>query len=279
MDPGLPRNRFWIAAPSGVEAWSSAWTGHAPPRHSHDAYQISFTRAGLGRFVIRGRSSAIPADSFVIIEPGEVHEVYPVASSSWTFDTLYLDEESIEGLAGHPARRGGRSAFPTADDRLATSFSLLHRAIVDRTPIIEQEDRLVALILALDGLRDGPSPIKIPETSLHRVRDFLDQCPEPGVSLADLAALADLSPSHLSRSFRREFGLPPHAYLIQVRVSRARTLLRRGMPVIEVATCVGFTDQAHLTRHFRRLVGVTPGHYRSGSRNVQDRPDRRLYPW
>ena len=89
----------------------------------------------------------------MVIEPGEVHEVHPVASSSWTFDTLYLDEESIEGLAGPPARRGGHPAFPTADDRLATSFSLLHRAIVDRTPIIEQEDRLVALILALDGLR------------------------------------------------------------------------------------------------------------------------------
>lgn len=279
MDPGLPRNRCWIAARSGVEAWSSAWTGHAPPRHSHDAYQISFTRAGLGQFVVRGRSSPSPAGNLVIIEPGQVHEVYPDGGSSWTFDTLYLDEESIDGLAGDPARRGERSAAPTADDRLATRFSLLHRAIVDRSPIIEQEDRLVGLVQVIDGLRHEPPPSKIPETSLHRVRDFLDECPEPGVSLADLAALADLSPSHLSRSFRREFGLPPHAYLIQVRVSRARTLLRRGMPVIEVATCVGFADQAHLTRHFRRLVGVTPGHYRSGSTNVQDRPDRQLYPW
>jgi AraC-like DNA-binding protein len=71
-----------------------------------------------------------------------------------------------------------------------------------------------------------------------------------------------LSPFHLLRVFRAAVGLPPHAYQIQLRVARAKELLRAGMPIAAVAVEVGFVDQSHLTRHFKRLVGVPPGRYR-----------------
>ncbi|HYM70106.1 MAG TPA: helix-turn-helix transcriptional regulator, partial [bacterium] len=66
---------------------------------------------------------------------------------------------------------------------------------------------------------------------------------------------------HLCRTFHREVGLPPHAYQTQVRVERARSLLRNGVPIAEAAAAVGFYDQAHLTRQFKRVIGVTPGQY------------------
>jgi AraC-like DNA-binding protein len=215
----------------------------------------------------------------VLIEPGEVHEVFP-GGVPWAFDTLYLDEEALQDMDGMSGRCP-TSTSPVAlatDARLAESFSRLHRAVVDGSPIIEQDEALVGLVGALENGRSEPSRRLPGRMALDRVREFLDECPGEDISLADLAVLADLSTSHLSRSFRREFGLPPHAYLIQARVRRARSLLRRGNPVIEVAALVGFADQAHLTRHFRRLVDVTPGLYRSGGRIVQDRPDDGPYP-
>jgi AraC-like DNA-binding protein len=63
------------------------------------------------------------------------------------------------------------------------------------------------------------------------------------------------------RAFRAETGLPPHAYLNQVRVRQARALLASGMAPAQVAATTGFADQAHLTRHFKRVVGVPPGAY------------------
>jgi AraC-like DNA-binding protein len=77
----------------------------------------------------------------------------------------------------------------------------------------------------------------------------------------------------LLRSFRAEVGMPPYAWLAQHRVARARVLLEQGHRPADAATLTGFADQAHLTRWFRRVVGVTPGAYRNG---VQDsrRPHR-----
>jgi AraC-like DNA-binding protein len=86
-------------------------------------------------------------------------------------------------------------------------------------------------------------------------------------ALTEIAAEAGLSRYQLVRSFRAEVGLPPYAWLAQHRVARARVLLERGYRPAEAAALTGFADQAHLTRWFRRVVGVTPGAYRN---SVQD---------
>lgn len=63
------------------------------------------------------------------------------------------------------------------------------------------------------------------------------------------------------RTFARRFGLPPHAFQVHLRVERGRELLRRGFGAAEVAMMVGFADQSHFTRHFRRIWGITPAAY------------------
>src|SRR5436309_3146946 len=78
-------------------------------------------------------------------------------------------------------------------------------------------------------------------------------------TLDELAAAAGMSPFALLRAFRAETGLPPHAYLNQLRVRLARQLLDAGLPPAQVAADAGFADQPHLTRHFKRAVGVPPG--------------------
>lgn len=84
------------------------------------------------------------------------------------------------------------------------------------------------------------------------------------ITLDDLARHADLDKFHLCRAFRAQVGLPPHAYLTRLRIHRAKELLGRGLRASEVAPLVGLYDQSQLTRHFRRLVGTTPGRYGKG---------------
>ena len=82
-----------------------------------------------------------------------------------------------------------------------------------------------------------------------------------------MASDLGLSRYQLLRAFRTTMGIPPYAWLAQYRVKRARGLLASGLRPAEVATLVGFADQAHLTRWFRRVMGVTPAAYRN---SVQD---------
>ena len=96
-----------------------------------------------------------------------------------------------------------------------------------------------------------------------QLRELLDARVQPGISLDEAAGLLDRRPTHLVRAFSREFGLPPHLYLTGRRVELARRHLLAGLPPAEVAVLAGFYDQSHLTRQFRRMLGVSPGRYAS----------------
>ncbi len=111
----------------------------------------------------------------------------------------------------------------------------------------------------------------LPPGALRRIADFLRAHLAENITVADLARLAGLSPFHFARSFRKDTGLAPHQYLIRLRVERARELLQRkpfDQPLAMIAAQVGFYDQSHLCRHFRRHVGVTPLRFQGRSKNV-----------
>jgi AraC-like DNA-binding protein len=92
-----------------------------------------------------------------------------------------------------------------------------------------------------------------------RVRRYIDAHYAELVRIDALADVAGQSPCHVIHAFTRQFGMPPYTYLTQVRVARACELLREGRQVSDTAFAVGFHDQSHLTRFFKRIVGVPPG--------------------
>lgn len=98
---------------------------------------------------------------------------------------------------------------------------------------------------------------------LRLVRDFINDYLGNEIRLEELAALANSSPARFTKQFKRSTGLPPHQYVIQQRVERAKELLSRGeLSIAQVSQAVGFFDQSHLVRHFKTWVGVTPKDYR-----------------
>lgn len=99
----------------------------------------------------------------------------------------------------------------------------------------------------------------LPRYRLRQVIEYVDTYLGQDLTLADLAAIAQLSPNHFTRLFKQSTGLTPHQYLIQQRVERAKRLLIKGkLAIADVALAVGFTHQSHLNRHFKRWVGTTP---------------------
>jgi AraC family transcriptional regulator len=99
---------------------------------------------------------------------------------------------------------------------------------------------------------------------LRRVRDYMEARLGEDLLLTVLADIACLSPYHFRRSFKRSAGVGPQRYVIQRRVERAKTLLRRtGQPLARIAQEIGFADQSHLTAVFQREIGVTPSHFRA----------------
>jgi len=159
-------------------------------------------------------------------------------------ETVVYDEHSGRLLrAAHVAAECG--------DRLASS-TLLRTALAG---LLTAHARPVPQAGQPPAVR-GRAP-----AAVTAARDLLAVRLADPPSLDDLALAAGMSPFTLLRAFRGETGLPPHAYLNQLRVRHARRLLDGGLAPAVVAAEAGFADQAHLTRHFKRVMGVPPGAY------------------
>jgi len=103
----------------------------------------------------------------------------------------------------------------------------------------------------------------LPPGAIRRVREYVEAHLSESMDLAELAGIAGLSVFHFARQFKQSAGVTPHHYLVQRRVERAQDMLSRtDLSLAEVALAAGFSDQSHLARHFRQMLGTTPGEFR-----------------
>ena len=121
--------------------------------------------------------------------------------------------------------------------------------------------------------RMNPVPVRkpaLPSDKLQRVQQYVEEHLDQRLPISRLAAVVNMSPFHFARLFKQATGLAPHAYLLHRRVERAKQLLREeALPLVSVATRVGFQTQGHFTEVFRRHAGLTPRHSRL---SVRERP-------
>lgn len=123
---------------------------------------------------------------------------------------------------------------------------------------------LTSLAYILERLPDAEPARTLSEPKLARVLDYIQQHLDRNITLAELAALVELTPRYFCELFRRTTGRPPHQFQIEQRIERAKSLLERpGLPLREVALMAGFSSQSHLNVYFRRIAGMTPARYRA----------------
>jgi len=264
------RVKFWHDTTlSDLELLHATYVTHSFAPHTHEGYVIGVIEQGAEQFEYRRSRHVAPAGSIVFINPGEMHTGSSATEYGWTYRTLYPSIELLQRAATELAGRQHDMPFfaePVVHDpEMMAEISLAHRAMEEQTSVLERESRLLwtlaRLIVRYADDHPHPRPLTKVHSGILRVRSYLDENYAQNISLAQLVEIAQLSPFHLLRSFRNQVALPPHAYQIQVRILRAKQMLRAGMPCVETAFAVGFADQSHFTKHFKRIVGVTPGLY------------------
>ncbi|MFD0279492.1 AraC family transcriptional regulator [Kitasatospora sp. NPDC127111] len=244
---------------------------HVYAPHSHAEYTIGVCVGGSEVIDYRGGRLHVGLGEIVVLEPGEVHTGGPGTTEGYAYRALYVPPPLLAEATEAPSH----FAAPVVDDpALAAALRTAHTELsASPADALEAESRLSWLLGALAHRHGSARPVRDRVSGAGQiaraVRDRLaDELLAPP-ALTDLAADFGLSRYQLLRAFRDTMGLPPYAWLAQHRVARARVLLEHGLRPAEVAGLVGFADQAHLTRWFRRVLGVTPAAYRN---SVQDGP-------
>jgi len=265
----------------GLEFLHATFVRHSFPRHTHDTFAIGVIEGGVQATYYNGSTHIATCRDICLINPGEVHTGFSPHPSGWTYRVFYPEPSLLESVASEMLpRRCGLPHFSSPvikDPLLSTGILSLLKALDLSDVTIERETLLYSVIAQMisrhaDTKGISPAPKRVERRVIQVLLDYLDQHFAENVTLRDLSDAAGLSEFHLLRVFRAAVGLPPHAYVIQKRVDRARRLLLTGLSIADVSLEAGFADQSHFTRAFKRIVGVTPGCYRA-SNSVQDAPD------
>ncbi|WP_252441452.1 helix-turn-helix domain-containing protein [Pseudonocardia humida] len=263
--PGRCRVRAWRPAVPGIaEVFHARIVDYAYPLHVHDTWTVLIVDDGAIAYDLDRRSCGASLGTVAVLPPGVVHNGKPAPGTAAGFRkrNLYLEPSFLPAALVGPA-----VDRTTVDDpALRAALAALHDALAAGVGPLDAEARLALIGERIAGhLAPRTAAARRPESPVaDRLRDLLDARLTDPLPLREAAALLDRSVPHLVRSFTRRHGLSPHAYVLGRRVEAARTRLLAGARPADVAVELGFHDQAHLTRHFRRHTSTTPGRYARG---------------
>jgi len=261
---------------SGVEAIRARFSGHAYDPHRHEEWLVGVTDWGLQDFFCRGARRLSTAGRLILMEPGELHDGRAGGEDGFGYSMLSLPQGWVQACLGE-APAGFRQTLGD-DERLAGA---IRRACALLDAPANPGGRLArdaALDAVLSGLRrhfglgedqGAAADPAVARRARDRLHALLAEGDDLGAdALAEAAGVGDRF--RLARAFRAAYGTPPHAYLVQIRLTEARRLLTAGERPAAVAAACGFADQSHLGRWFRRAYGVTPAAYRACCTGVPD---------
>lgn len=254
---------------NNLEMLHADYYAHVFQPHIHEEYSISVIDGGGNAFLHRGTQHIAPPGTVIVINPQELHTGSAANELGLHYRAMYpgviLMRQIAAELTGHAWEMPFFKQSVMYDPYVAGLMRRFHQRVRDGEPIMEQQ---TALRVALGELivrhavnRPHPQQLGDERLAVAQARDYLEAHYTENVDLETLATMTALSPFYLARVFHQQVGLPPHKYLTHIRITRAKALLTLGYSASDVALETGFSDQSHLTRHFKRIVGITPGHY------------------
>jgi AraC-like DNA-binding protein len=249
-----------------VEVLQGSYRNYEFAQHFHTVPAIGVVDRGTMSSYCQNATHILPAGTVMLLNPGEVHAPKAAAENGWSFRVIYFEKEFFQSRSDDFGLDVPKFVKPFVQDKaLATSLLRLHRKLERDADTFNIEDDLADVFTHLSErhVREPKNDSNIPDErdKIIRVKDYLQSCYRKNISVEDLAEIAQFSRFHLMRTFRRDVGLSPHAYLTQIRIEAAKKLLSEGTSIVDVASDIGFADQSHFTRHFKRITGVTPGQY------------------
>ncbi|MBA0051916.1 AraC family transcriptional regulator [Streptomyces sp. AJS327] len=239
-------------------------------RHTHRGYVVAAIAEGVEVFAHGGGTHRAGPGELALINPDTPHTGRAGVPDGWRYSALYPEPGLVAEVAAETLGLRGTPGFRApvlADPGAVRLVQRVHRA-AERGEALAADTLMRVTLARLLRRNGGPAPEREAPTAgarqAARARAVLEERMVDPPTLEGLAAELGSRPFALLRAFRERYGMPPHSWLTNARVHRARALLDAGHSPATAALAVGFTDQPHLTRHFSRVFGVPPGAYQRG---------------
>ncbi len=253
----------------GLEIRSSFYQGCSFSKHTHDTFSVGIILSGEGRYTQSGTTHSIGRGHVILVPPDEVHACNPLKKSPWAYLMFHLSRELLLEVASDLVGEYPRNlVFPARvlfDSDIRRLMIHLFNVVKKRATLPEKESAMCRALSELLIRHGKLAPARPPQSNEARtvgmIKEYLAHHLERNVSMHELAQVAGINVYHLLHVFRRQAGISPHAYQVQIRIKEARKLLQKGYSIVDAALETGFCDQSHFTKKFKPSVGLTPRNY------------------
>lgn len=237
-------------------------------KHTHEEFSVGVVDSGQSDYFNNNIECKIEAGSLVIVNPMAVHSCNPVQNTNWSYKMLYVcpkwmgDVQSM--IVDNPTKSFiPFSAIHTTSPLLYNQFQSLADSIINDVDNMKVEEESITFF---SNLFSNANALNVddsgPKENVVRAHDFILANFKNNISIREIAKNAGLSEFHLIHAFKKSYGITPHAMQITMRINEAKVLLKKGDNIASVAAELGFNDQSHFHRHFKKLVAVTPTQYK-----------------
>lgn len=224
--------------------------------HTHAEYSLGTIDAGEAVYLHRQERVALRAGMSVLIQPGVAHACNPDPAQAWSYRMAFVCPDWVQRQFGE---RAVLQRHFDAQTHTYHGLDALFQALLRRAPALQIDEMLLGFLrqhLVLPHTSTALDP-----GAMGRVRARIHSQLAENLGLDALAQACGLSGYQLIRQFKQVHGQTPHAYQLDQRIQQAKTLLRAGSALSEVAYGLGFADQAHFQRHFKNRTATTPKTY------------------
>jgi AraC-like DNA-binding protein len=266
----------WSVGGEEISALHARFVSRRYPRHSHDYFVVGLVESGAQSYTYRGARHITAARQLFVVNPDEVHTGEAASPQGYVYRTLCFGERCIADAfqdLGACVRKLFLNGAVFAEPDVFSAFSQLHMSLAEGAPPVERDVLLYEAVALLferhgDAARSSRA-VGNEREAVMKAKKYIAESFSEDISISQLANLSSLSPFYFARAFKEATGLPPHAYIDGVRLRQARRLLDRSESIASAALAVGYADQSHLTKRFKRVYGITPGQYLRANRSTK----------
>ena len=244
--------------------------------HSHDEFSFGVIDAGEANYRNLGRKLHIHKGSTVTINPGDAHSCNPKAGN-WSYRMLFVDTNWIGKLQQEMFNSYSQDYLPFAqpyENNMLTFqlFNELFESLINGSNALIAEEKLIQFIEQCYNINKGNinkgiqglnSRQKIDTNKITIVKELILDQLDCNLTLDEFSQHTGLSRYHLIRSFKQTYGQSPHAFQLDQRIQKSKSLLQQGNSISDTANLLGFADQSHFQRNFKKRIAVTPGQYQA----------------
>ena len=263
----------------GIKILKAFYHKHHFKTHAHDGYTLGIILNGAGGFRYKGKAQLTHGGHVTLLDPFEPHGGHVVGDKGWRYNTLYMSpgyllETAADVLNPCPAEICfGRNAA-LSDPEIFSLLADFYSALDQNSELFEIESMLQLILSKLLSRYADPS-VQLPDIRnetlrMKLIRDYIHANYRDKIMLSELARLTGFSKFQVIRMFQRDRGMSPHEYQHQLRIKAACRLLADKVSIAETALETGFHDQSHMSKTFKRIMGVTPGQYLTACNILQD---------